>query len=742
MGGFSRRHAATLNQAILALEAKRILDSVHIIHIPSKTPRPTSLPVSIAEIERIDSFHEMRRFILSEWIEQSLTFDRLLFLFIFDMLATAGFVAPLFLNLLSYLRMEDIAEDCQSIVVPVSRDGNSGRLRVFLPQLATIALAELVTRTPKLGSGSFLVLPNIRGNHDRTTALKELVEREFGELTKDFDSHCTQKSLQLPKVTCAQFLREAWRLALFDGAEPYILKLQSAEPLPRSPLIDRTTPNTSQSDGAALRYELNVQEIHRAEGPPETCGDEEEIPELPRVQDWSRKATSILRKLRKDFAKISKQNLAYDAHRAKATALIEEAQKLADLALGEHAGTCESALHLALDWLKHKLSSSSSLKASSIDTYLSRVFTSGIFQDDRAAFFSRLNPIDHLEIFENAVDSRSLGEKARRDTKCTWLSVYRYAQQNGYCQDVPLNHFRSDYAIPPSRQILIGIEEFDAFIEELMEAGGESETLAVLFMLCFYGGLRSGEAADLILKRINVSGDMIDIFIGAGKTRAARRIVNFGLLAPPRACKHFRQYVLRRFSCEASPIKKLFVPLFGPVADGRGYTGESLLNAANALLKKRFGTAVTLHTLRHSFVSWALVRLAVLRTPGFLRHVPDAGNPIYSDEALRRFESLFTLNTSIHISEKDTHLLVILSKILGHSTPQTMMTIYLHTFEFLQRDLIERLDWLHGDTPLSGKATAALCSMARSRSTHAKYSLGTLKSLSAFVRNRRGGELR
>ena len=193
-----------------------------------------------------------------------------------------------------------------------------------------------------------------------------------------------------------------------------------------------------------------------------------------------------------------------------------------------------SALHLALHWIRYFIDKKGLLSPGTIDNYLSRVFLNGLLCDPESIDLSMWEPEDHVLAFEDVLSRESIKHASTRmGIYNTYKQVYAYAVTNKFCCPVNLSYVSDEWIGGSKRNELIGLGEFDTFINLLLdECSRSSVQLAVVCILAFYGGMRAGEISSLTLKDLVICDEHHYVDLHKGKTAAARREIPLHLLAP------------------------------------------------------------------------------------------------------------------------------------------------------------------------------------------------------------------
>jgi len=394
-----------------------------------------------------------------------------------------------------------------------------------------------------------------------------------------------------------------------------------------------------------------------------------------------------------------------------------------------------SALHLALRWIKSFISEKNKLVPSTIKTYLSRVFFNGLLCDPESIDLSSWEPEDHELAFEDAISRESLkGASTKRDIYSTYKQAYSYAIEHGFCCSVNLSYIADEWIGGSKRNEIIGLSEFDTFINRLLEDQNRDVLqLAVVCILAFYGGLRASEISRLTLNDLVICDEHLYIDIYKGKTAAARREVPLHLLAPEEICHIVSNLYNSRKSefSEDSFLTK--IPLFGPLKKRERYGSRTLADSAIKLLKQVFGSSICLHSLRHAAVSWIFVRMYACKHPDIIDNLSESTHEVFTITYMRRMTYLMSGKIADQLPEYWGDGLVRFTKLIGHLGPRTMFCTYIHTFHIVQNHAMKRMSGIYGERTLNGKTIAALVPKMKSRASQAKLADKSINSILEYA---------
>jgi len=243
------------------------------------------------------------------------------------------------------------------------------------------------------------------------------------------------------------------------------------------------------------------------------------------------------------------------------------------------------------------------------------------------------------------------------------------------------------------------LSEFDLLFKE---AGKESNPLMrtqlqATLSLSFFGGLRAEEIC--LLSKIDIDMLTIQIRIWWSKTRQGRRRLPLFLLTPK---KYLTPILNLENNCETRDSL-----LFQNVK-GEQISPDALGKRIKKLIQKVLSPErnMSIHTFRHGFASWLLIRYMVMHEPELLSASYANGNPIIPNsdhEVFSQKEQIklarvfngkvagknFKLSSSSFLT-KPEHFAHI-SKLIGHATRGTTARTYVHSMEWVSYYYLNKL---------------------------------------------------
>lgn len=233
---------------------------------------------------------------------------------------------------------------------------------------------------------------------------------------------------------------------------------------------------------------------------------------------------------------------------------------------------------------------------------------------------------------------------------------------------------------------LLAPQELDAYIHAL------SPLDKVASILGSYGMARRGELARLRLGDLVGNVHDLSLLICSSKTRAGIRRVPLWALVPTAYLHTLMMYRDARLT-QASSYRG--APLLVD-EQGNPFTEERLGDRIGRRMKKAQLEVNSLHPLRHQGASWfPLVWYCAFHqlphsTLGF-----DFRHPMFEPDHLIRFRQLFLpYDRRLDNAHQpfETNPFHVLSRILGHSSPQTSIQCYVHSLSFLEYLLMQNHD--------------------------------------------------
>lgn len=691
--------------------------------------RPSLLPATSGEFSYLPVIDDMLDFLWTTWLAQLAPVDACLLGCAMTLPAHAGMGNPALHLILTRLKWEHIAGD-GLIRMPFDPDDKASPFfAIALPAAARLLLSALRQRS-KPQSASYVFLPDTC----KPSARKKRVAGHIRTLYTNCCRGYCHSSQQRHLPTWSIFARVARLIPVLTAQlEPLFVTVSSTLPLPTAPATTGFMPLTRKEIGTRpgdLPTPSIPARVRKTPSLPPGAGS------TTTPQNWCADARLVMARLvrslkaisRSSHGKFTQRDRVHEAHAAINT-LLEEADDLAPNA--------KSALHLALQWTRSRLSPQhlhNNPKVGAIVTDLSRIFTARLLRVPESIDLSAWETEEHETFIEEHLADSSLAPATQAATAAAFRQVYRFANANGYTDSVDTRFTHADTSFGTRRAQVLSPYGFDFFLDSLQAMQTrDAQLIAAACAIGYYAGLRAGEILLLTLNDVIIGDGEIWIQILRGKTPAARRQIPLHLLAPDAICDLVRAtYGMRRGEFRPSAnLQEIF--LFGPEGVPDRYERGALIDVAITELQARFGADVVFHSLRHAFASWILVRWYALRYPDSIKVLAANGHVVFQPDAQERFAELFSLVPGQPPDPSDPSALVVISKLMGHLGQQTLFARYVHTFQILHADAMKRVDTVIGVQHVSGKVIAALLPRMASATTRAKHKAKIINDLLALV---------
>ncbi|SFB87405.1 Phage integrase family protein [Marinospirillum celere] len=294
------------------------------------------------------------------------------------------------------------------------------------------------------------------------------------------------------------------------------------------------------------------------------------------------------------------------------------------------------------------------------------------------------------------------------------------------------------------------MKEFDLALQKINKKDRTQLQVAAIWVLAFYGGLRSGEITNLTLDRLVVSKDELVIYLPAFKTPSARRCVPLHLLAPPKAVQvvrdawEYRQIDFDRHKRKTTlatrqPLSKIrFLSLDRSVTQSSSY---KIVGLAREQLQKALGEKSDLHLLRHAFATHLFMRWYVARYPELIPELLDHKHWVYSSKGLKAFRSLLGANPNDPLPASHVTGMVHLIKLMGHKTTTTFFEVYVHSFESVAQHALKRIQAESEDFQLHSRLITGLLPDMASKDSRAKLQDKSLQAAVRHLAKKKGVEI-
>ena len=351
-----------------------------------------------------------------------------------------------------------------------------------------------------------------------------------------------------------------------------------------------------------------------------------------------------------------------------------------------------SAAYMALLWIGTKLHHRE-IAVSTAKDYLSQIVINGALEYEAAFDFSDWDDEDVESVRLRVMNRRKLSDSTRQNRQDRLGQFLAFCQAHGLMAEATLEKEKLTYALTKRRNRVLGLAQFDQ-LQNTLTQSAEPEVALVntLLTLGFYGGLRSGEMLALTLDDIEVCGPEIYVWIRRGKTPAARRKIPLHLIAPPRVCQQFLEYLdTRRAVARQYKAKPKKVAFIGPTGCVEGFARKEIVPAVIGLLRYYVGQDYEMHSLRHGFGTWLMLRAYALKYPELKGQLLEQQHVVFSGEGEKRFTQLFTWSEDQPLRQDRIDLFIHIRKLMGHSHISVLLQNYMHGFGVIHQFLMRRM---------------------------------------------------
>lgn len=339
-------------------------------------------------------------------------------------------------------------------------------------------------------------------------------------------------------------------------------------------------------------------------------------------------------------------------------------------------------------------------------------------------------------------EGQELAEKTKVNYLQNLIRVIRYARNehslfsNLEFPEINLNNG----LVLTKRNHVLGTTEFDLLKPNKIELNRFMIERNPTLILAFYGGMRSGEIAKLSLNDIVSSDGELVIYIRKGKTPAAKRVISFHLLAPPKAVKIVKDYYESRLINYRTYKKKLerlkqrivdkseiqFLSIDGNCEVS---TAAKVIELSLSNLKAQIGDGADLHLLRHSFASMMFLRWYCCKYPSFVNELVDKKHWCFSKKGLESLRIFFGENPNKPLHDSNITAAIHLIKLMGHRDTNTLFQVYVHSYDAVLEHALKRVHEDIDSIKLPGKLISELVPNMRSRKSQTKLRSRTAKYL-------------
>jgi integrase len=327
---------------------------------------------------------------------------------------------------------------------------------------------------------------------------------------------------------------------------------------------------------------------------------------------------------------------------------------------------------------------------------------------------------DLIENLEDRLSEPRLSRRSKGLILTAYAPLLRFIATRLGLPRVSIRGLKTDYVTGAGQWQLFSPHALDRVVRQLSkDADRRLRQAALVLSLAFYGGLRTGDIKNLTLADVVFNDRLpdLDVEICRGKSRNARRRLPFHALAP----LHI-QVLLRKFWADRLsefPNRKILskIPLFGPERCLDSFDYASIARLARHVLKQAFGPDANIHTLRHCFCSYLILRWYALRHPDILQDLRDSSHEIYQEDLQNQLDRFFSI-MPYEDGDIRPYDMVSIVKLTGHASPETLLQYYVHSFWVLQAHAMGQSRSILESVDVSGGEIAQL--LPRMRSSRGK----------------------
>lgn len=298
--------------------------------------------------------------------------------------------------------------------------------------------------------------------------------------------------------------------------------------------------------------------------------------------------------------------------------------------------------------------------------------------------------------------SHLLADNTRSKRMITLHSFIKFVQYYGCFYDLTLNMSDYAYRLSKKRNQILTLHEFDSLLVELDRSGEvNADMVIVICILGFYGGLRSEEMRLLTLNEIDINRHEVWIKITHGKTASARRKIPLHLLAPIAIVNRVRRYYEKRHAIgiiHQTTGKKVRdfiknprqIAFLGIPNSPLGLSKKDI-NQVIPLIRYHTQSDIDIHTLRHCFATWLLIRTHQIKHHDFLETLEEQHHAVFTKDSQVRFLQLFQYGSESSLKPGNIDLYIHCRKLMGHSHIQVTFDHYMHCFGLIHSFNMKRL---------------------------------------------------
>jgi|GEM_PF-3361755 len=219
--------------------------------------------------------------------------------------------------------------------------------------------------------------------------------------------------------------------------------------------------------------------------------------------------------------------------------------------------------------------------------------------------------------------------------------------------------------------------------------------LQAALTLAFFGGLRAEEIC--LISKMDVDQTSLQVRVWWSKTRKGRRRIPLGLLTPAR-------YLAPVFQLHQQCLTSESLLFKGP--DNSFLAPSTLGNRVKRLICETLpgNRSMSIHSFRHGFASWLLVRYMILSYPAMLEKdrrgmelfIPNTDHLLFSQKERTKLVRVFNgriageefNNAPNSFQSRPEHFRMI-SEMIGHATRDTTARTYIHSMLWIANYFIQ-----------------------------------------------------
>lgn len=665
---------------------------------PVLRPRPSVAPRSADEYERQEGAMSLERYLRREVIRPRLDSNAALLGAAMLFASRLGAAKPVIDGILANMRYDDFDVKTGWLVTPSQPSvKSSGRYRVQLPEpIVTLLRWQKASLPRRKRSWFFTGALSEQGDRGLDSlpdaeSVVSSIKTAYVQLLARYKAELGVPAFPLPR-TFIQFLAAARQNAIGIGIPPNFITLMSGYPLPVSPpqlsLIDGepTQPRARGSEEGFLSKDGTLP----PGGKPSRLSDPTSF--LARF-DW----TGFVQSELKAYLHRLRQHCTGSGYLKKGRdgAVYET---LEDFDYRAVAGLpTVSMLRGLLQFGAHKLLEDR-VKLDSLGDMYRRLATDQLLADEQTLDMECWDEESVIELSETMMARRPGSEQStRQDDLTTWVSFLNFARTLEGVGHYPPVLGTGYIAMPAARAEILTPREADRVTSHLLDLSGKSmrESLALVsaFALGMYAGLRASEVLNIKLGHIHHAGQSLRLWIPSGKTRAARRQLWLHALLPESMQGYLIEFLVHRADERPADIDKSAFPLFGRAGRAEPMQRADIIDPLIWQMRRSLHRSVDFHLLRHSFCSWLLVRAYLIDDPAMGDELTGIEwrlrEPTYLD-ALAAFLR-YPLPADHINAAMSNDLWNRIARVMGHSSPLTLMTTYAHSLGGVHSVFLRRI---------------------------------------------------